>query len=353
MTADKEEKRVIRLFKRKNKIIPVKNYVKKKKEENKRLVVEKSEDRSTVYFIRETKKKSVKLKVGLIIVDAEPFDIDPTNRTVKRKIVIDEGKYWLEHYREALAKIPEQSTGKKGEKRIKAKAKFDTINLILNETPIDQRRLIKLLRRNRRDDLKNLFKQGYKGLLDCYYKGFVKIVNGPGFDFIGDKLFCTLMDQLITYYLKEEPILKTIPTFSFALDFNKKPKKNQPEEPLINETLLNQVFDYPEVQNFVVVKRVDGRGGDSVWVGPKISREEFLQVKEKARKEPEAFIVQKYTALSQVDGQLVDIRCLGSVSNSEIILSETLWGRGVPLEGSNGKVNISDRGFEFAICQSI
>jgi len=160
------------------------------------------------------------------------------------------------------------------------------------------------------------------------------------------------MDKIIAHYLNEKPILNTIPTLSFATDFAPRTKKNQEPKSLLNQNLLNQVFDNPDVQNYVVVKRVDGRGGDSVWVGPKIPRESFVEVKELVAKEPEAFIVQKYIALSQVDNQLVDIRCLGSVSNNNIIFSETFWGRGVPLNGSNGKVNISDRGFEFAICRT-
>lgn len=87
-----------------------------------------------------------------------------------------------------------------------------------------------------------------------------------------------------------------------------------------------------------------------MWVGPKISRDEFLSVKSLVRQEPAAHIVQKYLALSQVDGQLVDLRCLAAVSDDSVIVSPVFWGRGVPAEGSNGKVNISDRGFEFAIC---
>ena len=68
--------------------------------------------------------------------------------------------------------------------------------------------------------------------------------------------------------------------------------------------------------------------------------------------EPNAFIVQKYLSLSQLDEQLVDLRVLSSVNMHEIVISETFWGRGVPAATSNGKVNISDQGFEFAICVS-
>jgi uncharacterized circularly permuted ATP-grasp superfamily protein len=57
-----------------------------------------------------------------------------------------------------------------------------------------------------------------------------------------------------------------------------------------------------------VIKKVDGRGGDSVWVGPKIPRQEFLSVKPMILAEPQAYIVQEYIPLSVLDGQLVDLR---------------------------------------------
>ena len=54
-----------------------------------------------------------------------------------------------------------------------------------------------------------------------------------------------------------------------------------------------------------------------------------------------------------MSGQLVDLRVLcgvtGGGEGDGVVVSGTFWGRGVPAEGSNGKVNISDRGFEFSI----
>jgi hypothetical protein len=186
------------------------------------------------------------------------------------------------------------------------------------------------------------------------------------------------MDKIIDFYLREEPVLYTIPTKSFYTDDKERRARRRKErkerggegggrgggrgrgrrrwkaegragegegegEGGAKEDLISFVFDNPEVQKHVVVKRVDGRGGDAVWVGPKISREEFVTVKEIVAKEPAAFIVQKCMGffllfcwkeyfsifktfgskfffrefrinlfqdlnLSQVDGQLVDLR---------------------------------------------
>jgi len=207
--------------------------------------------------------------------------------------------------------------------------------------------LFRLLRQEDKEGWKRLMhgQRGIPGLLEAYYAGGVKIANGPGFELLGDKELCAHVDKLVKHYLGEEPILRTIPTRSFASD----------------TSLLSSVFDDPRAQGNVVVKRVDGRGGDAVWVGARLSRAEFMVARPLVVEEPEAFIVQKYTALSQVDGQLVDLRGPAFFYNGDdelsggkgAAVSPVLWGRGVPADGSNGKVNISDRGFEFTIATAI
>lgn len=205
--------------------------------------------------------------------------------------------------------------------------------------------LYRLLRLHDKKGFERLFKgkRGVPGLLEAYYSGCVKISNGPGFVLLDDKELCAHSDKLVKYYLNEEPILKTIPTRSFA---------TEPE-------LIQTVFDDPRTQENVVVKRVDGRGGDAVWVGAKLSRTDFMAARALAEAEPDAFLVQKYTALSQVDGQLVDLRgpafisSVGDLSAGQgVSVSPVLWGRGVPEKGGNGKVNISDAGFQLTVATS-
>jgi hypothetical protein len=206
-----------------------------------------------------------------------------------------------------------------------------------------RRELFRKLRRDDQEEWERLIEgqNGVPGLFQASSAGRVKISNGPGFELLEDKELCSHVDQLVRHYLGEEPILRTVPTYSFGSESG----------------LLKAVFDNPEMQGNVVVKRVDGRGGDGVWVGAKISRADFLAARPAVEAEPEAFIVQKYTALSQVDGHLVDLRGHSFISNTSqelsggpgVAVSPVLWGRGVVEEGGNGKVNISDRGFEFAI----
>lgn len=190
-------------------------------------------------------------------------------------------------------------------------------------------------------------RRGLPGLLGAYYAGNVKIANGPGFITVEDKELCAHVDKLIRFFLNEEPILKQVPTLSFGKGAG------------ANHELLHQVFDDPKAQENCVVKRVDGRGGDGVWVGAKLSRSDFLESRPQVENEPSAFIVQKYTCVSMVDGQIVDLRGPGIICSSSdemsggtgVAISPVLWGRGSDKNG-NGKVNISDKGFEFTVCTS-
>ncbi|CAL1138443.1 unnamed protein product, partial [Cladocopium goreaui] len=210
-----------------------------------------------------------------------------------------------------------------------------------------QNQLFRMLRADDKEGWQRLMegKQGVPGLLEAYYKGRVKVANGPGLVLVEDKELCAYMDKLIQHYLGEEPILRTIPTRSFSTD----------------PQLLHTVFDIPSNQSNVVVKRVDGRGGNAVWVGAKLPRNDFLAARPLVAAEPEAFIVQRYTALSKVDGQITDLRGPAFITSSDeplsggtgVAVSPVLWSRGVPADGSNGKVNISDAGFEFAVATAV
>lgn len=372
MTADNEEKRVVRLFKGvgiEAVVIPVGSKEKKKRKKDKKkpqpmLVV----TNSGVELHRTKADGTVKKwPVGMVVIDAEPFDVDPRNSSVRRKMVLDEAKYWLESFAEDLQKA---KVGSKKAARIKEKHDELAALLTAGDERVNIRKLALFLRQHQKKDFKEVLEQGVPGLLEAHFSGKVHLTNGPGFDFMQDKLFCTYVDELIRFYLGEEPIIKSIPTRSFArsakeLKRARKASTARQEDSTphdasqaddvetLDSALLDAVFGEPVVQAKVVVKRVDGRGGDSVWVGPKISRTEFLAAKELVQAEPGAFIVQQYIPLSQVDGQLVDLRCLANVSATDVVVSEVFWGRGVPADGSNGKVNISDRGFEFCICTTV
>ncbi len=174
-----------------------------------------------------------------------------------------------------------------------------------------------------------------KGLFSSIAKKQVGSNYSAGVDFIGDKEFYVYIEELIRFYLKEEPILKNIPTEKLASSTT-----GQVRTSLVNAVLKNPK-DY-------VLKRVDGRGGDAVWVGSKLTEKEMKDALDKAMLEPDVFILQKYTPLSVLSDQIVDLRSITAVMPNEVIVSPVPWGRGLPMNG-NGKVNLSDQGREVTI----
>lgn len=177
-----------------------------------------------------------------------------------------------------------------------------------------------------------------KGMVAALAEGRVASNYSPGVDFIDDKEFYLYVDDLVRHYLKQEPILRSLPTQRFArIDANGAVS--------VDRELLEKVFSSREKY---VIKAVDGRGGDSVWVGPKISSATFKAVKGKILAEPERFIVQDYNHLSVVDDKIVDLRMISAVDRKGVYVSETPWGRALPIEG-DGKVNLSSRGREMTV----
>jgi uncharacterized circularly permuted ATP-grasp superfamily protein len=175
----------------------------------------------------------------------------------------------------------------------------------------------------------------YNGLTQKILSGEVGTNYTPGIDFIGDKEFYTYVEDFIRLYLGENPILKNIETKRFAADkgFG------------INDQVMEDIL---KNKNSFVIKKVDGRGGDAVWVGAKMNKTELNQLVSSIRSDPENYIAQKFTSLSVLKDYIVDARVLGQVGSQEVIVSNVPWGRGLPQNG-NGKVNLSGDGIEITI----
>ena len=173
------------------------------------------------------------------------------------------------------------------------------------------------------------------GLINAILNHKVGANYSPGLDFLGDKEFYTYVEDLIRFYLKETPILRNIETKRFAAGNTEK----------IDEARMTEVFS--NISKWVI-KKVDGRGGDAVWVGPKIKPEEIPMLQTLIRREPRDYIVQAFTPLSRMNDIIVDLRVIADVSPNNILVTETPWGRGLPLDG-NGKVNLSDKGREITV----
>jgi hypothetical protein len=183
-------------------------------------------------------------------------------------------------------------------------------------------------------------KASVPGLVEAMLTGKVGTNYTPGVDFIGDKELHSYVEDLIRFYLDEEPIIRNPETYRMA-----KPRKKGP--PVLDRKLLDHLFAKKEYEKYVF-KVVDGRGGDGVYIGPKMTPQEAAKVKKLIIERPEAFIAQKYMPLSVFDGKIVDVRVVTQITPDKVMVSPVFWGRGTPIEG-DGKVNLSQHGREFAI----
>ena len=309
MASDSEDGRIIKIFAENGieAVFPKKGDL--------RLTVE--SDGVYTYSDKKGLKKTAE-KVGFVILNGEHAWFDPTHPAAWERGVIEEAREMLEN-----------STSEKQKAKIQA---------ILDQprTPKQIHDLDELLERYADDPMRDLRKstKSYHGLVDAILAKKVATNYAPGVDFIGDKEFYIYVEDLIRHYLGEEPILKNIETVKFADN----------EGRLIPKT-LDHVLE--NLKTFVV-KRVDGRGGKSVWIGPKMTKEEVKSLRSQVLSEPDFYIAQKYTPPSILDGNIVDIRAISDVSNTKVTVANTGWGRGIPKDG-DGKVNLSANGREFTI----
>lgn len=121
---------------------------------------------------------------------------------------------------------------------------------------------------------------GVPGLLAAARAGNVTIANAVGNGVADDKLTCTYVDDLIRYYLAEEPILPGVRTWRLEL----------PEH-------FTEVMDRLAE---LVVKPVDGAGGKGVVIGPMATAAELDQLRAQVTANPRNFIAQPVVQLSTV-----------------------------------------------------
>jgi uncharacterized circularly permuted ATP-grasp superfamily protein len=119
---------------------------------------------------------------------------------------------------------------------------------------------------------------GVPGLMSAYHAGNVTLANAVGTGIADDKAIYSFMPAIVKFFLGEEPLLKTVPTW----------RCREPEQ-------LAYVLDH---LNELVVKEVHGSGGYGMLIGPTASKIAIEQFRAKLKSAPNNFIAQPTLALS-------------------------------------------------------
>jgi uncharacterized circularly permuted ATP-grasp superfamily protein len=115
-------------------------------------------------------------------------------------------------------------------------------------------------------------------LTSAYQAGNVTLANAVGTGIADDKAVYSFMPAIVKFYLGEEPLLKTVPTWRCR-----------------EEEHLTYVLDH---LNELVVKEVHGSGGYGMLIGPSASKVAIEQFRAKLKTSPKNFIAQPTLALS-------------------------------------------------------
>jgi uncharacterized circularly permuted ATP-grasp superfamily protein len=121
---------------------------------------------------------------------------------------------------------------------------------------------------------------GVSGIYYAYKMGNVAIVNAPGNGVADDKAIYPYVPHMIKYYLNEEPILKTVPTYSMD-----------------NPDHFLEVFSKIDS---MVIKKTNESGGYGMLMGHAATEKEVAVYKLEVEKTPRNFIAQPIISLSSV-----------------------------------------------------
>jgi uncharacterized circularly permuted ATP-grasp superfamily protein len=137
---------------------------------------------------------------------------------------------------------------------------------------------------------------GVPGLMDVYRRGRVALVNAPGTGVADDKVVYAYVPDMIRYYLNEEAIIPSVPTYLCWRDDDRR-----------------YVLDHLDT---LVVKTANESGGYGMLIGPHATADERHEFAARIERAPRHYIAQPTLALSRVptrtdgtfEGRHVDLR---------------------------------------------
>jgi uncharacterized circularly permuted ATP-grasp superfamily protein len=168
-------------------------------------------------------------------------------------------------------------------------------------------------------------------LLEPLQRGVLGVVNQPGTGVADDKLVHAYVEDMVRFYLREEPVIESVRTFDLT-------------RPDVLTKVLGRLSG-------LVVKPRTGHGGHGVMIGPLASKEERARVGELLRTCPDRFVAQEMVRLSRlptvVDGRVeprhVDLRVFSLGTGKRVVVMPAPLTR-VALRGGSMIVNSSQGG---------
>ncbi len=127
---------------------------------------------------------------------------------------------------------------------------------------------------------------GVPGLMDVYRKGNVALANAPGNGVADDKAVYAYVPALIKYYLNEEPMLPNVPTYLCG-----------------DREQRQYVLDHLDE---MVLKPTNESGGYGIVIGPRASKAELADVRQKILANPRNYVAQPMLKLSTVPTLIED-----------------------------------------------
>jgi uncharacterized circularly permuted ATP-grasp superfamily protein len=115
-------------------------------------------------------------------------------------------------------------------------------------------------------------------LLEPLLAGTLAVVNPLGAGVADDKLAHAYVEKMVRFYLGEEPLIASVPTYDLG-----------------DPDVLDEVF--PRIDELVVKPRT-GHGGDGVVVCPRVSPRSRDAVRREVAADPEGFVAQELVELS-------------------------------------------------------
>ena len=116
-------------------------------------------------------------------------------------------------------------------------------------------------------------------LLEPIQRGTVAVVNAPGTGVADDKLVHAYVEEMIRFYLGEEPLIESVKTYDLT-------------RPHVLTKVRGRI-------SAMVIKPRTGHGGNGVFIGARATAEERLRVCTALSEAPQRFVAQDLVRLSQ------------------------------------------------------